>query len=214
MNEQLFEFKEKGFIHLKNVIKSEELEITRNLAIELKLKYSEFEGQTRENGSGYFWKGLEMASTLDDRLYPQYTSNTMIELAKKYLEVEEPYLFNDQVVVKLSNEVFAFEPHFDNQYGINPEAALRGEFKTINFCQILTDMPIESGPISCFNNKTNEWETITAKAGDIIAIEGNTIHGSTLNTSNNIRVVYACVYSTHPIGNFQKGFYNYSVKNK
>jgi hypothetical protein len=71
------------------VIKSEELEITRNLAIELKIKYAEFEGQPRENGSGYFWKGLEMASTLDDRLYPQYTSDTMIELAKKFLEVEE-----------------------------------------------------------------------------------------------------------------------------
>ena len=60
MDEQLFEFKEKGFIHLKNVIKSEELEINRNLAIELKMKYAEFEGQPRENGSGYFWKGLEM----------------------------------------------------------------------------------------------------------------------------------------------------------
>ena len=33
MDEQLFEFKEKGFIHLKNVIKSEELEINRNLGI-------------------------------------------------------------------------------------------------------------------------------------------------------------------------------------
>jgi hypothetical protein len=151
MDEQLFEFKEKGFIHLKNVIKRKELEITRNLAIELKIKYAEFEGQPRENGSGYFWKGLEMASTLDDRLYPQYTSDTMIELAKKFLEVEEPYLFNDQVVVKLPNEIFAFEPHFDNQYGINPEAALRGEFKTIIFCQILTDMPIVTGTISCLN---------------------------------------------------------------
>jgi hypothetical protein len=214
MNGLVVEFKEKGFIHLKNVIEPEVLEITRNLSIELKMKYMEFEGQPRKNGSGYFWKGLEMASTLDDRLYSQYTSDTMIELAKKYLEVEEPYLFNDQVVVKLSNEIFEFTPHFDNQYGIDPRAALRGDFKTINFCQILTDMPIESGPISCLNNKTNEWEIITAKAGDIIAIDGNTIHSSTLNISNNIRAIYACVYSTHPIGNFQKGFYNCNIKNK
>lgn len=212
MDTQLSEFKEKGFIHLKNVINPSELEITRKLAIELKIKYLMCEGQPRENGSGYFWKGLEMASTLNNRLYTRYTSDTMIELAKKYLEVEEPYLFNDQVVVKLPNEFFVFAPHFDNQYGINPEAALRGDFKTINFCQILTDSPIESGPLSCLNIKTNEWEIIPAKAGDIIAIEGNTIHSSTLNTSNNIRAIYACVYSTHPIGNFQKGFYNIKIK--
>jgi hypothetical protein len=60
----------------------------------------------------------------------------------------------------------------------------------------------------CLNIKTNEWEIIPAEAGDIIAIEGNTIHSSTLNTSENIRALYACVYSTHPIGNFQKGYYN------
>jgi len=208
MNSKLVEFKEKGFVHLKNVISQDALIETRDLAIELKLKYKDLEGTPRENGSGVFWKGLEMASTLDTRFYDKYTSDTMLQLSKEYLEIEEPYLFNDQIVVKLPNEHFEFYPHFDNQYGIDPEAALRGDFKTINFCQILTDMPIESGPLSCLNIKTNEWEIIPAEAGDIIAIEGNTIHSSTLNTSENIRALYACVYSTHPIGNFQKGYYN------
>ena len=211
-NINLLKFKEQGYIHLKNIIEPNLLSLTRDLSIDLKHKYKEFEGQPRENGSGKFWKGLEMASTLDTRLYDSYTSPTMLELAKTYLEVEEPYLFNDQVVVKLPNDDFTFSPHFDNQYGPNPEAALRGEFKTINCCQILTDMDLETGPLSCLNLKTNTWDTLPAKAGDIVIIDGNTLHSSTANTSDNVRVLYACVYSTHPIGDFQEGYYNEKFK--
>jgi hypothetical protein len=210
----LEKFREQGFIHLENVIDPLLLTHTRELAINLKKKYQYFEGQPRHNGSGLFWKGLEMASTLDPRLYTSYTDPVMFELAKTYLEVEEPFLFNDQVVVKLPNDNFGFPEHFDNQYGPDPKGALNGEFKTINFCQILTDMPLETGPLSCLNKKTGQWEVILAKAGDIIAIDGNTLHRSSTNTSVNIRALYACVYSSHAIGDFQKGFYNEKFKIK
>lgn len=212
LSNKVDKFNEQGYIHLKNVIEPTLLAHTRFRAISLKKQYQQFEGQPRSNGSGTFWKGLEMASTLDQSLYQSYTDKNMLEIAKTFLQVEEPYLFNDQVVVKLPNEEFTFDPHFDNQFGKDPEAALRGDFKTINCCQILTNMPKETGPLSCKNRKTNRWNLLPAQAGDIIIIDGNTLHSSTANTSAKIRALYACVYSTHPIGNFDKGYYNEKFK--
>lgn len=206
--DKLNKFNKQGYIHLKNVIEPELLSHTRYHAIKLKKHYQNYEGQPRENGSGRFWKGLEMASTLEPLLYESYTHPNMFDIAKTYLQVDTPYLFNDQVVVKLPNESFSFEPHYDNQYGPNPEGALKGEFKTINCCQILTNMPHESGPLRCFNNETQQYDILPANAGDIIIIDGNTLHSSTHNITDKIRALYACVYSTHPIGNFQSGFYN------
>jgi len=205
-------FLNQGYIHLKQVIPQELLKEVRTRSIQLKNKYKSFEGKPRHNGSGVFWKGLELASTLDPNLWKAYTSNFMLEIAKKYLQEEKIYLFNDQVVVKLPNEDFYFDPHCDNQFGPNPEGALKGEFKTINCCWILTNMPEETGPLSCFNKQTNEYELLPAQAGDIIIIEGNTLHSSTENKSDKIRALYACVYSTHAIGNFDKGYYNETFK--
>ena len=208
----LDEFEKKGYIHLKQVIPQELLKEVRTRSINLKHKYKSLEGQPRHNGSGTFWKGLELASTLDPNLWKAYTSNFMLELAKKYLKKDKVYLFNDQVVIKLPNENFHFDPHFDNQFGPDPKGALKGVFKTINCCWILTNMPEETGPLSCLNKETNKYELLPAKAGDIVIIEGNTLHASTENKSDKIRALYACVYSTQGIGNFDKGYYNEEFK--
>ncbi len=205
-------FQKQGYIHLKSVIPESLLAHTRYLAISLAKQYRPFEGQSRENGSGVFWKGLEMASTLQPLLLESYTHKDMFNIAKTYLEVKEPYLFNDQVVVKLPGDKFHFEPHFDNQFGPDVEGALKGKFKTINCCQILTNMPEETGPLSCLNQQTQQYDLLPAKAGDIVIIDGNTLHASTENKSDKIRALYACVYSTHPIGNFDKGYYNEKFK--
>ena len=208
MEDKINKFNKQGYIHLKNVIKPELLAHTRYQSITLKRQYQQFEGQPRSNGSGQFWKGLEMASTLQPLLYESYTHPDMLEIAKSFLQVDKPYLFNDQVVVKLPNETFSFDPHYDNQYGPDPKGVLKGEFKTINCCQILTDMPLKSGPLRCYNNETQQFDILPANAGDIVVIDGNTLHSSTDNTSDKIRALYACVYSSHPIGDFQAGFYN------
>jgi ectoine hydroxylase-related dioxygenase (phytanoyl-CoA dioxygenase family) len=207
-------FNKQGYIHLKDVIESDLLSFTRYHSIELKNHYKQFEGQPRINGTGTYWKGLEMASTLNPLLFESYTHPNMLEIAKSFLQVDEPYLFNDQVVVKLPNETFSFEPHYDNQYGPDPEAALRGEFKTINCCQILTNMTEETGPLSCFNNQTQQYDLLSANNGDIIVIDGNTLHSSTHNKSGKIRALYACVYSTHSIGNFQSGYHTQKFPHK
>jgi len=207
-------FLKQGYIHLKDVIDPIKLAETRRLAISLKQEYKDKDGEGRDNGTGKFWLGLEMASTLDPRLWHYYTDPVMFELSKSLLQVNEPYLYNDQVVVKLPGDDLHFEPHYDNQYCKDPEAALRGEFKTINFCQILTNMPEETGPLSCFNNETQQYDLLPADAGDIIAIDGNTPHSSTHNLSNKIRALYACVYSTHNIGNWQSGFFTQKFPHK
>ena len=205
-------FNKQGYIHLKNVIKPPLLSHTRYQSIALAKHYRQFEGQPRDNGTGIFWKGLEMASTLQPMLFESYTHKDMFHIAQAFLGVDEPYLYNDQVVVKFPLDEFTFEPHYDNEYGPNKEGALKGEFKTINCCQILTNMPIKSGPLRCYNNETQQYDVLPAKAGDIVVIDGNTLHSSTHNLSDKVRALYACVYSSHPIGDHMQGFYNEKFK--
>ena len=204
----LSKFINQGYIHLEQVIPQELLKEVRSRCIKLGIKHKPLKGTPRDNGSGIFWEGVELASTLDPDLWKVYTSKFMFDLTKKYLQNEKIFLYNDQVVVKLPNEDLFFGSHYDNQYCVDPEGALKGDFKTINFCWILTNMPEETGPLSCFNNKTQQYDLVEAKAGDIIVLDGNTKHSSTLNKSDKIRAIYACVYSTQAIGNFLKGYYN------
>ena len=62
-------FQKQGYIHLKNVIPESLLANTRYLAISLAKQYRPFEGQSRENGSGVFWKGLEKRNKLSGALH-------------------------------------------------------------------------------------------------------------------------------------------------
>jgi len=207
-------FNKEGYIHLKNVIPNDLLSFTRLRAIKLKQEFDSKIGWPRHNGSGRFWGGLELASTLDPNLWKSYTSDFMYDIASKFLNTE-PYLFNDQVVVKLPNSGFVFEEHADNWYGPDPDGALEGKFKTINCSWILTNMKPESGPLSCLNKLTNEWEELPANAGDIVIIEGNTIHKSGENKTNNPRALYACVYSSISLGkDFDQGYYYEKFPNK
>ncbi len=102
----------------------------------------------------------------------------------------------------LPDESFYFDPHYDNQFG--PQ----GNHKTINCCWILTNMPVETGPLSCLNKSTQKYDLLPANAGDIVIIEGNTLHSSTKNVSDRVRALYACVYSSQAIGKFEKGYYD------
>jgi len=209
--DHLNNFKQYGYIHLQNMIPKFVLDDLRKRSIDLKLKYQDKEGEPRHNGSGTFWKGLELASTLDPNLWKYYTADMMYVLSRLYLE-SEPYLFNDQVVVKMPGEQFHFDPHFDNQFGPDVQGALDGKFKTINCCCILTNMPEETGPLMCKNTFTGDYDLLPAEAGDIIIIEGNTLHASNENKSDKVRALYACVYSSKAIGNFDKGYYNEKFK--
>ena len=204
-------FNKQGYLHIKDVIPSSALSECRKTCIEVKKKYIKKLGEPRKCGTGKFWRGLEMASKLEEKLIAYFLHPFMQQIVAPMFDTSEIYLFNDQVVVKLPNEDFGLSEHNDNQYGPNPLAAAKGEFKTINFMWVLTNQTKESGPISCQNVETGEWEEIIAQAGDLIAIDGNTVHRSSQNTTDKIRAIYACVYSNKPIGNIDPIFNNDSV---
>tara|TARA_B100000768_G_scaffold30982_1_gene29445 strand:- start:1 stop:912 length:912 start_codon:yes stop_codon:yes gene_type:complete len=209
LNVELFD--KQGYLHMKDVIPSSALSECRKKCINLKKKYINKLGEPRVWGTGKIWRGLEMASKLDEELIAFYLHPFMQQIAAPLFKSSQLYCFNDQVVVKLPGENFGFEEHNDNQYGPNPLAAAKGEFKTINFMWVLTNQTKESGPISCQNVETGEWEEIIAQAGDLIAIDGNTVHRSSQNTSEKVRAIYACVYSNKPIGNIDPIFNNDSI---
>ena len=192
---------------IENIIPTDIVEYLQRYTTEIKQRIKEHEGKPKSNGSGIYWKGLDMASSCDlsskeenKKLYDIYTSKFMYDIITSYIPT--PYLFNDQIVVKEPNEEFSFEPHRDNQYGPFPNDE---ELLTINCMLVLDDFTKENGAISILDN---EWITLYPKVGDVLMIEGNTLHSSKINLSNHSRRAYLCVYSNKSIGkNFQKGFY-------
>lgn len=199
-------FDDQGYILIEDIIPSKVVSPTRRIAINLKRdKVSEL-GKPRKWGTGTYWRGIEMASKIEEELFFTYIHPFMQQIVPVFLGTKKIYLFNDQVVVKLPKEDFSFPEHYDNQYGPDPEGALNNEFKTINFMLVLTNTSKESGALEILNKKTNQWDLIEAKAGDIIAIDGNTYHRSENNNTSKVRAMYACVYANKKM-DFH-GFYN------
>ena len=199
-------FDDQGYILIEDIIPSKVVSPTRRIAINLKRdKVSEL-GKPRKWGTGTYWRGIEMASKIEEELFFTYIHPFMQQIVPVFLGTKKIYLFNDQVVVKLPKEDFSFPEHYDNQYGPDSEGALNNEFKTINFMLVLTNTSKESGALEILNKKTNQWDLIEAKAGDIIVIDGNTYHRSSANLTDKPRELYACVYSNKKL-EFQK-FYS------
>tara|TARA_R100001244_G_scaffold124052_1_gene93857 strand:- start:646 stop:1359 length:714 start_codon:yes stop_codon:yes gene_type:complete len=198
-------FKKQGYIHIENVIPIDMLKLSRRESINLKRnKISEI-GNEREWGSGIYWGGIEMASKLSEDLMMCYIHPFMQQIVPVFLETQDIWLFDDQVVVKLPNEDFTSPEHCDNQYGPDPEGALNGDFQTINFMWILTNCNKESGALEIKNNKTGKWDLIEAKAGDMIAVDGNTLHRSSKNTTDKPCAIFACIFSSKQL--IVKGFH-------
>ena len=167
-----------------------------------------YRGKPKANGSGVYWQGLDMASQCplttelqNKKLFEVYTSQWMYDLVTQF--IPEPYLFNDQIVVKSPNEALEFQPHRDNQFGPLPDEA---DLVTQNFTLVLDDFTTENGALQVWENK--QWHTLLPKAGDIVMIEGNTIHKSAPNKTDKPRRVYICHYTDRPMGDFKEGFYN------
>tara|TARA_Y100000592_G_scaffold65034_1_gene101193 strand:- start:693 stop:1310 length:618 start_codon:yes stop_codon:yes gene_type:complete len=192
---------------LKNKIPQDTIEYLQDYTLEVKKRIKPYEGTPKSNGSGVYWKGLDMASNCpicshleNKKLFNVYTSDFMYDIITDY--IPNPFLFNDQIVVKEPYEHFDFEPHRDNQYGPYPNDET---LLTINCMLVLDDFTNENGAIKVYDN---EWLTLYPQKGDILLIEGNTLHSSENNNTNFPRRAYLCVYSNKSIGkDFQKGFY-------
>ena len=85
--------------------------------------------------------------------------------------------------------LFHFKPHTDNTAGGN----LNEGGNTVNMCVILDDFTDENGTLQIKDTR------VYPKAGDIVAIHGDTPHQSEPNKSDNPRCLYACVYSSEKI---------------
>ena len=192
---------------LKNKIPQNIIEYLQEYTLEVKKRIKPYEGRPKSNGSGVYWKGLDMASKCpicshleNKKLFDIYTSKFMYDIITEY--IPNPFLFNDQIVVKEPHEEFDFEPHRDNQYGPHPNDE---SLLTINCMLVLDDFTKENGAIKVYNEG---WLTLYPEKGDILLVEGNTLHSSEKNISNYPRRAYLCVYSNKSIGkDFQNGFY-------
>ncbi len=207
---KLIKFNKAGYVILESVIPADYLETAQRVTIELKqyLIDEGLIGTEKDFGAPFYWSGIDMAGMLSKELYDMYTSDFMHEIASKYLEAE-PYLFNDQIVVKMPNEEFQFSPHYDNQYGPDPEGAVKGHFKTITCAWILDDFTESNGPISLQHKETGEWSIPLPKAGDIMIWDGNTTHESGINRDINSRRIWLNVYSTINMSTLAPGFHNF-----
>jgi len=175
-----------GYKILRNVIPSTYLEIAQRETLRLKIWLLENDliGTRSELGTGTYWRGIETAGRLSRPLKMMFESKFMLELVKEELG-DTFYMYNDQVVVKMPKEEFAFEPHRDNQYGQDPT----GHFKTLNYTWILDDQKdirVMDGMV---------WLQPELKAGDILILDGNTIHCSGYNNTDKPRRNWCCVYS-------------------
>ena len=143
-------FDDQGYILIEDIIPSKVVSPTRRIAINLKRdKVSEL-GKPRKWGTGTYWRGIEMASKIEEELFFTYIHPFMQQIVPVFLGTKKIYLFNDQVVVKLPKEDFSFPEHYDNQYGPDPEGALNNEFKTINFMLVLTNTSKDFSDCSAF----------------------------------------------------------------
>jgi hypothetical protein len=178
-------YKETGWAHLENQISKDIVDELRTRSIKLKKWLKDRIGQPAEYGPSHHWNGLGCAGMYDDYLMNFYKSKFMINLASKFLDTKDVWIYNDQVVVKESNESFRFVKHTDNTAG----GGINEGKNTINFCIILDDFTDKNGGLQIRDTK------VYPKAGDIVAIHGDTPHQSGVNNSDKDRCLYACVYS-------------------
>ena len=200
----LNELERTGFTIVENFLTSDELRIAKHEALKLKRWFNIYkkDGQLKDFGTGQYWKGIEMAGVLSKPLMELYTSEKQYRLATEILGTDEIYLFNDEVVVKNPHEPFDFLIHTDNEFGPDPDAALRGDYRSVNICWMLDNITEQNGPISFLNKETDEWETPYPKEGDVVVFDGNTVHSSSYNVSDSVRRCWATVYTTKNIGYF------------
>lgn len=189
-------YNKNGWVHIKNAVPKEIIDQLRSRGIVLREWVNSRLGQPSQYGSPTYWRGVGCAGMYDEYLLKFYKSNLMFEISSTLLNTQDIWIFNDQMVIKLPNDDFGFESHYDNQYGGENKSGL---IHTVNVGVVLDDYTEINGTLEMWNKHENQWIEIFPNSGDIIAINGNTIHRSKPNKSNDSRGLYACVYSEQQI---------------
>jgi len=176
----LDKYKKEGWVHIKSAIPQHQINNLRTKAILWREWVDTRIGQPTKMGPPKHWKGLGCAGAYDEYLLEFYRSDLMYEYSSTLLETKDVWLYNDQLVVKLAEDSFQFKTHTDNETkGTN----------SVNLCVILDDFTDLNGTLQIKNQK------IYPRAGDIVAIHGDTPHSSKPNHTNKPRCLYACVYT-------------------
>lgn len=191
----LEKYKKDGWVHIKSAITQNQISILRTKAIQWREWVDSRIGKPAKFGPPIHWKGLGCAGAYDDYLMNFYRSDLMYKYSSALLGTKDVWLYNDQLVVKLAKDNFQFKTHTDNETkGTN----------SVNMCVILDDFTDLNGTLQINNQK------IYPKAGDIVAIHGDTPHSSKPNTTDKPRCLYACVYTDSQVifQNFYKTPFN------
>ena len=174
----------KGWAVIPNVFSKEDLDIMTDWGYNMRIEWDKHST----------WKGVPCAGKFSEPLTEIYTSVIMKDLATQILGT--PHLFNDQMVYKLPYDKMDFVPHYDNQYSFQNKS---NHIHTVNLSIAIDDFTRDNGALFIKSQDTGEWETVLPKAGDVVAINGSTIHASHENQSDAPRGLYACVYTAEPM---------------
>ena len=182
--------------HRKNIMNKRDVSQMREISLRAKDVIVSNNGKEKPLGSLKYWKGLDMASedsnmSLFDKDYLKMVSTSEIYSRIAFEFLDDVYLFNDQLVTKMPKEDFDFEPHQDGAFNIG------SEFDNLTIMIILDDFTKENGTIECYDI---DWKTLYPKSGDIIILNGTTLHRSSKNKSELPRSTYILHYTN--------GYYN------
>ena len=182
--------------HRKYIMNKRDVSQMREISLRAKDVIVSNNGKEKPLGSLKYWKGLDMASedsnmSLFDKDYLKMVSTSEIYSRIAFEFLDDVYLFNDQLVTKMPKEDFDFEPHQDGAFNIGPE------FDNLTIMIILDDFTKENGTIECYDK---DWKTLYPKSGDIIILNGTTLHRSSKNKSELPRSTYILHYTN--------GYYN------
>lgn len=182
--------------HRKNIMNKRDVSQMREISLRAKDVIVSNNGKEKPLGSLKYWKGLDMASedsnmSLFDKDYLKMVSTSEIYSRIAFEFLDDVYLFNDQLVTKMPKEDFDFEPHQDGAFNIG------SEFDNLTIMIILDDFTKENGTIECYDK---DWKTLYPKSGDIIILNGTTLHRSSKNKSELPRSTYILHYTN--------GYYN------
>ena len=182
--------------HRKNIMNKNDIVQMREISLRAKDVVVSNSGKEKSLGSETYWKGLDMASedsnmSLSDRDYLKMVSTSEIYSKMAFEFLDDVYLFNDQLVTKMPNEDFDFEPHQDGAFNIG------SEFDNLTIMIILDDFTKDNGTIECYDE---DWKTLYPKSGDVVILNGTTLHRSSKNKSKLPRSTYILHYTN--------GYYN------
>ena len=94
-------FDKQGYLLIEDIIPSVILAPTRRMAINLKRdKISEL-GKPREHGTGTYWRGIEMASKLEEELMFSYLHPFMQQIVPVFMETTDIWITNMVLILKV-----------------------------------------------------------------------------------------------------------------